>query len=112
MGAPLFHVGAAAICPHGGQITTMKTGLPRVFAANQPVATVADQFMVAGCVFTVPPGKPQPCVTARWLMPAIRVFVDNSPAVLQSSAGLCQSAEQIPGGPPSVLATQPRAMGS
>lgn len=110
MGVPLFHVGAVATCPHGGQMTTIKAGPPRVFASNQPVATVADQFMVAGCVFVVVL-KPQPCVTNRWLVPAARVFVDNAPAVLQSSVGLCQSADQIPAGPPIVMTTQPRVMG-
>jgi hypothetical protein len=111
MGSPLFHVGALASCPHQGQITTVKAGLPRVLVSGQPVATVADQFVVAGCVFTVPPGKPQPCVTARWLMPATRVLVDKSPAVLQSSTGICQSAEQIPAGPPSITTTQMRVSG-
>jgi hypothetical protein len=75
-----------------------------------PVATLSDIGVVAGCVFTVPPGKPQPCVTARWFVPATRVLVNGQPALIQSSTGLCQSAEQIPGGPPTITSTQTRVI--
>ena len=111
MPGPLFHVGAQAICPHGGQVTTVSSNT-RVLAGGQPVATLADQFMVAGCAFTVPPSKPQPCLKVQWLTPAARVLVGGQPAVLQTSQGLCLSPEQIPQGPPSVLVTQVRAQGS
>jgi hypothetical protein len=107
----IFQVGASAICPHGGQVSVVPTNV-RVFAGGQPVAVLADQFLVAGCAFTVPPGKPQPCVKVQWLVPAARVLVGGQPAILQSSSGLCQSAEQIPQGPPTVLVTQIRASGT
>ena len=106
----LFHVGAAAICPHGGQVTTISTNT-RVMVSNQPVATASDTFVVAGCAFTVPGPKPQPCVIVQWLVPAIRVLINGQPAILQDSVGLCQSAEQIPQGPPTVITTQPRVKG-
>jgi hypothetical protein len=110
MGAPLFHVGAQAMCPHGGQVSTIP-GSPRVSVGGQPVATMADNYLVAGCVFMVGP-KPQPCLKVQWLVPATRVMVGGQPVILQSSSGLCQSAEQIPQGPPSVVMTQLRAMGT
>jgi uncharacterized Zn-binding protein involved in type VI secretion len=109
MGSPLFHVGAQAMCPHGGQVSTVP-GSPRVSVGGQPVATMADTYLVAGCAFMVGP-KPQPCVKVQWLVPAARVMVGGQPVILQSSSGLCQSAEQIPGGPPSVVMTQMRATG-
>jgi uncharacterized Zn-binding protein involved in type VI secretion len=111
MGAFIYQVGASAICPHGGQVTVIPTNA-RVLVSGQPVAVLADQFLVAGCAFTVPPGKPQPCVKVQWLVPAGRVLVGGQPAILQSSSGLCQSAEQIPQGPPTVLVTQIRASGT
>lgn len=106
----LYHVGAAAICPHGGQITTAP-GNPRVKVSSQLVATMADQSMVAACAFTVPPSKPQPCVKVQWLVPALRVRAGGQPVLLQDSKGLCLSAEQIPQGPPTIIATQPRVKG-
>jgi hypothetical protein len=106
----LMHVGASAICPHGGQVSTISTNA-RVLVGGQPVATFGDTYLVAGCAFTVGP-KPQPCVKVQWLVPAARVLVGGQPAMLQTSTGLCQSAEQIPQGPPSVVATQVRVRGS
>jgi hypothetical protein len=107
----LLHVGATAICPHGGQITIIPSS-PRVLVSNQPVATFADTTLVAGCAFTVPPSKPQPCIKVQWLVPAARVMVNHQPALLQTSSGLCQSAEQIPQGPPNVIAGQVRVKGT
>lgn len=111
MPGPLFHVGASAICPHGGQVTVISSNT-RVLVSGMPVATLGDQYVVAGCAFTVPPGKPQPCVKALWLVPAVRVLINGQPAILQTSTGLCQSVEQIPQGPPTIVATQTRVIGS
>lgn len=108
MPGSLFHAGASAICPHGGQVSVIPSNT-RVLVGGQPVATLGDSFLVAGCAFTVGP-KPQPCLKVQWLVPATRVLVNGQPAILQTSVGLCQSAEQIPQGPPTVIATQPRVM--
>ncbi|HEV7786182.1 MAG TPA: hypothetical protein VGQ28_12640 [Thermoanaerobaculia bacterium] len=106
----LFHVGASAICPHGGQISTTSSNT-RVFVSNQAVATSADTSLVAGCAFAVGT-KPQPCIKVLWLAPAARVMVNHQPAILQTSQALCQSAEQIPQGPPTVIAGQMRVKGT
>lgn len=111
MPGPLFHVGATAICPHGGAIQTVSSNT-RVLVSGMPVVTIADTSLVAGCVFTVPPGKPQPCVKVQWLVPAARVLVNGQPAILQTSTGLCLSPEQIPQGPPMVIVNQTRVIGS
>lgn len=114
MPGPLFHVGAQAMCPHAGQISTI-TSNTRVLVSGQPVATMADTFPIAGCPFQVPVGpgtKPQPCVLVQWLAPATRVTVNGQPVILQTSAGLCKSAEQIPQGPPTVTVNQTRTIGT
>jgi hypothetical protein len=107
---PIFHVSASASCPHGGQVTTAP-GSPRVLVGGQPAATMQDTYTIAGCAFMVG-NKPQPCVKVQWLAPATRVLIGGQPAILRTSAGLCQSAEQIPGGPPSVSSTQTKATGT
>jgi hypothetical protein len=38
------------------------------------------------------------------------VLVNSQPVILQTSTGLCQSVEQIPQGPPTVVAAQPRVV--
>jgi uncharacterized Zn-binding protein involved in type VI secretion len=107
----LMHVGATANCPHGGQVSTISTN-PLVLVGGQAVATLSDTYRVAGCPFTVPQGKPQPCVNVKWLVSAAQVLVDGQPVVLQTSTGLCESAEQLPQGPPNVVATQVKARGT
>lgn len=109
MPGPLFHVGATAMCTHGGLVNTISTNT-RVLVNGMPVATMGDQYLVAGCAFMVGP-KPQPCLKVQWLVPATRVLINGQPAILQASVGLCLSAEQIPQGPPTIAATQPRVIG-
>jgi uncharacterized Zn-binding protein involved in type VI secretion len=106
----LLHVGATALCPHGGQVTVMSSNA-RVKVGGQPVATLNDTYTIASCAFTVPGPKWQPCVKVQWLLPSIRVRVGGQPVVLQTSNGLCQSAEQIPQGPPNIVVTQMRVKG-
>ena len=110
----LLHVSATILCPHGGQATIAPTN-SRVKVSGQYVAVVSDTTSVAGCSFQVPvPGgtKPQPCVTVKWLMPALRVKVMGNYVLLKDSQGLCQSAEQIPQGPPNATPTQFRVKGT
>ena len=112
MPGPLVHVGATAFCPHAGTVSVVSL-TTRVLVSGQPVATLGDQYPIAGCPFTVPAGpgpKPQPCVRVQWLAPATRVLVEGKPPVLQPSAGLCFSVEGIPQGPPTVAAAQPRVV--
>jgi hypothetical protein len=109
----LLHTNAAMTCTHFGPVQIPPVQ-PRVLVSAQPVATMASTLAVAGCAFTLPNGKPQPCVTVRWLMPSARVLVAGSPVLLQpgpgTGSGLCQSAEQIPQGPPVVSAVQARVL--
>jgi hypothetical protein len=80
----------------------------RVLVGTLPVATVADQALVAGCPFS--PGSPRPCVRVQWLTPAVRVLVNGQPPLLQTSAGLGLAADQAPQGPPLPVSVQPRVI--
>jgi uncharacterized Zn-binding protein involved in type VI secretion len=111
MPGELVQVGATIQCPHGGQATIAPSN-QRVKAGGAPVAVMSDTTTVAGCTFTVPGPKPQPCVKVQWLAPALRVKVMGQAVLLKDSKGLCQSAEQIPQGPPNVLMTQLRVKGT
>ena len=106
----LYHQGGGAICPHGGMVQVQPTN-QRVRVMGMPVATVADLYTVVGCAFTVPPGKPQPCVVVQGLIPSTRVKIMGVPVVLQTSRGLCRSPEQIPQGPSTIVGTQTRVSG-
>ena len=103
----LYHVNAPTTCAHGAPASTV-TANTRVMVSGMPVATVSDTTTVAGCPFLTPEPKPQPCVHVQWLAPATRVLVNGQPALLQTSSGLCLSAEQVPQGPPVITSTQTR----
>ncbi|WP_030057346.1 hypothetical protein [Streptomyces novaecaesareae] len=109
MSGKLLHVNATVTCPHGAQATA-QPAQARVLVAGQAVTSTADLYTVTGCPFNVA-GKPQPCVTIRWVLPSARIRVNGSPALPQSAVGLCQSAEQIPQGPPIVTVVQQRVDG-
>jgi uncharacterized Zn-binding protein involved in type VI secretion len=105
MPGEIVQVGATIQCPHGGQATIAPTN-QRVKVGGAPVALVSDTTSVAGCTFTVPPSKPQPCTTVQWMAGATRVKVMGTPVLLKDSQGLCSAPP--PQGPPSVKVTQVR----
>jgi hypothetical protein len=111
MPGPIAHALAVGTCPHGGALQIISSN-SRVLVSGMQAATATDQFLIVGCAFTVPPGKPQPCVRVQWITPATRVFVNGQPVILQTSVGLCVSAEGIPAGPPVLTSIQPRAIGA
>ena len=103
MGAPILHAGASVMCAHGGQATPMSPN-PRVRVSGQPITTQSAPYIVAGCPFSTP-GGPLPCVTAQWVVGAMRVRAGGMPVLTQSS-----SAITTPNGVPlTVTAAQPRA---
>ncbi|MEU4428718.1 hypothetical protein AB0F81_49600 [Actinoplanes sp. NPDC024001] len=108
MSRNLQHVDETMSCPHGGR-ASIAPGRSRVLADGHPVATLADRWTVAGCTFTVG-NKPQPCVTVSWTTAAERVRAQGSPVLSQASTGLCQSAEQVPQGPPQISVVQQRVV--
>jgi hypothetical protein len=106
MAGQMLTVGATLQCPHGAKVSIVSENT-RVMLGGQAAATFSDTYTIAGCPFTVGP-KPQPCVRVQWLVPALRVLVNKKPVIVDNSTGLCMSAEQIPQGPPRVVATQVR----
>lgn len=108
MPGTLFHVGAVAMCPHGAPVNAISSNA-RVLVSGMPVATMADQYLIAGCAFNVS-GSPSPCLRVQWLTPAVRVLVNGLPPILNTSTGLCLNPAQAPQGPPIVVTTQPRVM--
>lgn len=109
MPGPVLHTGATATCPHGGMLSIVVAN-PRVLVSGMPAAVLTDQGLIAGCAFTVPPGKPQPCVTTKWIVGATRVTANGTPLLINPCVALCQSVEQIPGGPPIISSSQTRVI--
>nr|MDT0659424.1 hypothetical protein [Micromonospora sp. DSM 115978] len=100
----LLHTGATVICAHGGQAQPVVPN-PRVRVSGQPTVTLSSMYAVAGCPF-VPPA-PGPCVTAQWIVGALRVRANGVPVLLFDSRAVCAPT----GAPLVVLVTQVRARG-
>ncbi len=102
----LLHVGAIVLCAHGGAAQPTVPN-PRVKVMGQPTVFQAAPYVVAGCSFPPPPVANGPCVTAQWLLGALRVRSNGMPLLLQDSQALC-----VPTGTPLTIAmTQTRVKG-
>lgn len=105
MPGPVLHAGAVVLCAHGGQATPTAP-VPRVTVSGQPVATIVAPYAVAGCPF--PPASGGPCVTAQWIVGALRVLAMGQPLAIQSGVALC-----VPTGTPLMpTVVQPRVIAS
>lgn len=109
MSVPVLTTASTVMCPHGGTVQLFTSNVD-MLVDGAAALLLTDQHPVAGCPFTVGP-KVQPCVLVRWLVGATLTRVRGIPVLLQTSVGLCFSAEQVPQGPPIVAAVQPRVRG-
>ncbi len=107
---PLLTTLSTVLCPHGGR-ATLATSNTVAQVDGGFVLLQSDEHAVVGCPFTIPPSKPQPCVKIRWVSAAVMTKVNQTPVLLQTSTGLCFSAEGIPQGPAVVAQTQSKARG-
>ncbi len=110
MAVPMLTTASTLQCPHGGTVSLF-TSNSIVKADGNPVLLETDQHTVSGCPFTVAGPKPQPCVLVRWSAEATQTKVNGVGVLLQTSVGLCYSAEQIPQGPAIIANTQQQAKG-
>lgn len=106
MPGTLLHLGATVMCLHAGQAQPVASN-PRVRVGGQPVVTQTSTYTIAGCTF-VPPAGNGPCVTAQWVVVAVRVRAGGVPVLLQDSQAVC-----VPTGTGlTIVATQPRVKGA
>ncbi len=102
----VLHQGASVLCVHGGQAMPASPN-PRVKVGGQMIAVQGGMYSVAACPFTTPGGTPQPCVTASWVVAAVRVKSLGMAVLLQDS----QSITTPNAVPLQVMVTQTRARG-
>ena len=96
------------MCTHGGTaiLTTANT---TVKADGAPALLESDVYSVVGCPFTVPPGKPQPCIRIEWTAGASMCKSNGTKVLVQSSVGKCISAEGATQGVAIIAQTQMKA---
>ena len=98
------------ICPHGGQ-ATLFTKNTKVFAQQSPVLLESDIHPVVACPFTIPPGKPSPCIRIEWSAGSSQTTTNSTAPLLKNSIGTCYNAENAPQGVAIVVNTQMKASG-
>ena len=81
------------MCAHGGQASPTETST-RVMVSNMAIVTVAAPYTVAACPDVTPPGN-GPCVTANWVVGAVRVMSEDQPVAITTGTATC-----IPTGTP------------
>ena len=96
MPGPILHETATVMCAHGGQAQPTAPN-PRVLVMGMPVTTQPAPYVVAGCPFNVS-GAPMPCVTAQWVVAALRVQAMGMPVLLMDSQAIC-----VPNGTPLMI---------
>jgi len=87
MPGPILHLGATVMCSHGGQALPTAPS-PRVTVSGMPIATIAAPYTIAGCAFAPPAGN-GPCVTAQWVVGAVRVTSEGQLAVVMTGVAVC-----------------------
>ena len=96
----MITVSSTLECPHGGQVEIVPAN-PKTTAGGATVATVADQFLISGCPFTLPtvPPIPSPCIMVQWVAGDLQNLSNSIPTLNPSSVGLCIGATGAPQGP-------------
>jgi hypothetical protein len=110
----LLTTASTITCPHGGSLS-LSTANAVAKAEGAPILLETDVHTVSGCPFQKPAAPspiPSPCVTVRWSAGATQTKINGIGALLQTSVGLCSSAEQLPQGTAIVAQTQSSAKGS
>jgi hypothetical protein len=102
----LLHAGAVVQCVHGG-LAQPAVPNPRVKVMGQPIVTQDASFVIAGCTFPPPPVANGPCVTAQWVVAAVRIKADGASVLLADSQAICTPT----GTPLLIAATQVRVRG-
>ena len=86
MPAPILHLGATVLCTHAGQATPLAP-FPRVMLSGQPAVTLASPYAIAGCALTGTPTPP--CLTAQWMVGAVRVLAGGAPVATMAGQSTC-----------------------
>jgi len=87
MPGAILHMGATVLCSHGGQAMPTSASA-RVTVSGNPIATITAPYTVVGCAFAPPVGN-GPCVTAQWVMGAVRVTSEGQPVAVMTGTAIC-----------------------
>lgn len=88
MGSPLVTVGTQIQCNHSGSAVTSRPSL-RVKVSGQPAVLRSPPLLVAACPAKLPNGTPAPCVLVNFSVATLRLKIEGTPVLTDSSTGIC-----------------------
>jgi len=109
MAANILDTGCKIKCPHGGTVTVVPGNMVAK-ADGSSMILVTDTMIIAGCSFTIT-SKPSPCMSIKWKNESRKVKVNGTPVLLETSIGLCNSAENAPQGTAVITGVQTKVKG-
>lgn len=86
-------------------LTTSNTKLT---VDGAPALLETDVHPVAGCPFTLPGGKPSPCVRIEWSAGTTKMTSGGTKVLIRTSIGKCYSPESAMQGIAIIAMTQPK----
>jgi hypothetical protein len=92
-------------CMHGGMVMHTPARVPSELINGEMPLLLTDYYLVVGCPNQSPYG-PSPCQTVQWLTASTTRLIDGVPVLVHTSAGICQSAGNIPQGPAIIVSFQ------
>jgi hypothetical protein len=98
---------ASLSCPHGGRIIAVPKA-PKLSIGGAPALTQGDSFQIIGCPFTLPGGKPSPCLVIDWVKTDLKTRAGDSRTLSEASVGLCKADTGAPQGTVIIGAPQPQ----
>ena len=107
MPGKVLTTGSTVQCPHGGQ-ASLSTGNTKASTMAGKILLETDIHMVSGCTFTIGT-KPSPCLRIEWKAGAVKLKVNQTGVLVESSIGLCYSPEGAPQGPATVVMADQKA---
>ena len=111
MAGKLLTTNSQMMCPHGATVQA-STSNSKVAADGGFVLLLSDTMAISGCPFQIPAPSgtiPSPCTTVQWVVGETKVLINGTPALSESSVGLCISDKGIPQGTVSITSTQSAA---
>ncbi|HBL57105.1 MAG TPA: hypothetical protein DDZ80_00555 [Cyanobacteria bacterium UBA8803] len=99
------------LCPHGARATLLTTNT-QVFANGSPVLLESDIHPIIGCPFTLPGGKPSPCIRIEWSAGSTKTTTNTTAPLVKNSIGKCYNAENALQGVAIIANTQIKVIGN
>lgn len=99
---------STVLCQHGGT-AQLQTANTKTHCDGSPALLESDVHPVTGCPFTLPNGKPSPCVRIEWTPANTPAPVQGTPVVVESTVGKCINAEGAPQGVATILPPSSKA---